>query len=50
VNEKFGIANRGTRDADWRFSLIVVGKIAHGCAAKDGHQELDIARRGCFIE
>ena len=50
VSEKFGRANCGLRNADWRLSQIVIGKIAHGCAAKDRHQELDIASRGRFVE
>ena len=29
---------------------VIVGEIAHRCAAKDGHQQLDVSRRCRFVE
>src|SRR5882757_4225786 len=50
MDEKFGSADCGLRNADWRCAQIVISEIAHGCPAKDRHQELDIVRRCRFVE
>ena len=50
MSKKLGSADCGLRNAQRRLTKIVVGKIADRRAAKDGHQQFDIARRCRFVE
>src|SRR5205807_9900145 len=49
MSQKFRIADREFWNADWRLTKIV-SKLANRCAAKDRHQQFDLAVRGRFIE
>ena len=50
VSEELGIADCGLRNAQRRLAKIVVGKVTDRRAAKDGHQQFDIARRCRFVQ
>ena len=50
MREKFRFTNCGLRNSDWRLAEVIIGEIAHGRAAEDRHQQLDIVFARCFVE
>ena len=51
MSEKLGVADCELRNADWRLTEIVVGKIADSsCRERCDIESLDVACRGRFVE